>query len=114
MPGIFEEWLDQVFTYGFAYGATGGKLQGKQTLVSTTRGGPADACRAGGYNNFTIDELLKPLRQTENLAGMHFNAPIVSHDMISVPGVCNRKEEVEQRAREHAERLCQHIVGGGR
>ena len=110
VPGILKEWLDQVFTYGFAYGSTGDKLKGRQFLVSTTVGGPEEAYREGGYNNYSIDDLLKPLRQTANLSGMRYNAPIVSHNMIYIPGVYNKKEEVEQRARDHAERIHRYIV----
>ena len=110
VPGILKEWLDQVFAYGFAYGTAGNKLKGKQFLVSTTIGGPAEAYKDGGYNNFTINELLKPLQQTANLSGMQFNAPIISHSMIYIPNVYNKKEEVEQRAREHAEKLYNYII----
>ena len=110
VPGVLKEWLDQVFTYGFAYGSSGDKLKGKQFLLSITIGGPADAYRHGGFNNFTIDELLAPLRQTANLSGMIFNPPIVSHSMIFIPDVYNKKEEVEQRAREHADRLAAYIL----
>ena len=110
VPGILKEWLDQVFTYGFAFGSAGDKLKGKQFLVSTTIGGPEDAYREGGFNNYSIDDLLKPLRQTANLSGMRYNTPIVSHSMIYIPDVYNKKEEVEQRARIHADRLFQFIV----
>lgn len=109
VPGILKEWIDQVFTYGFAFGATGDKLKGKQFLVSTTVGGPEDAYKAGGYNNFPINDLLKPLQQMANLTGMKYNDPLVSHNMIYVSGVYNKKEEVEQRAREHAQRLFDYI-----
>ena len=110
VPGILKEWLDQVFTYGFAYGSTGDKLKGKQFLVSTTIGGPEDSYREGGYNNFTINELLKPLRQMATLSGMQFNTPIISHNMIYIPNVYNKKDEVEQRASEHAEKLYNYIM----
>jgi putative NADPH-quinone reductase len=110
MPGILKEWMDQVFTHGFAFGATGDKLKGKQFLVSTTIGGPADAYREGGNNNFPINDLLKPLQQMANLTGMKYNTPLVSHGMIYVPGIYNKKEEVEQKAREHAQRLSGYIT----
>jgi glutathione-regulated potassium-efflux system ancillary protein KefG len=110
VPGILKEWMDQVLTYGFAYGSAGDKLKGKQFLVSTTIGGPEDAYRTGGYNSFSINDLLKPLRQMANLSGMKYNAPLVSHNMIYVPGVYNKKEEVEQRASDHAQRLYDYIA----
>ena len=112
VPGILKEWMDKVFTHGFAFGSTGDKLKGKQFLASTTVGGPEDAYKAGGYNNFPIVDLLKPLQQMASLTGMKYNTPLVSHNMIYVPGVYNKKEEVEQRAREHAQRLCDYITAG--
>ena len=111
VPGIMKEWMDQVLTYGFAYGSTGDKLRGKHFLVSTTVGGPADAYCEGGYNNFTIGDLLKPLRQMSNLTGMLYHRPIVSHGMIYIPNVYNTKESVEAQAREHADKLSRYITG---
>ncbi len=111
VPGLLKEWLDRVFLYGFAYGSSGNKLAGKEFLLSTTIGGPVEAYRQDGSNNFTIEELLKPLEQTAYLAGMKFNEPLTTHGMIYIPGVYNEKEVVEQRAREHASRLLSFING---
>ena len=110
VPGILKEWIDQVFTYGFAFGSTGDKLKGKQFLVSTTIGGPEDAYKEGGHNNFPVIDLLKPLQQMAHLTGMQYNIPLISHNMIYVPGVYNKKEEVEQKAREHAQQLYDYIA----
>ncbi|MCP4494315.1 MAG: NAD(P)H-dependent oxidoreductase [Gammaproteobacteria bacterium] len=109
IPGMLKEWLDRVFVYGFAYGSTGDKLKGKEFIISTTVGGPVDAYKEGGYNNFTVQELLKPLEQTANLSGMIFNKPLVTHNMVYIPGVYNKEEEVQQRAREHADKLLKFI-----
>ncbi len=111
VPGILKEWMDQVLTHGFAFGSTGDKLRGKHFLVSTTIGGPVDAYREGGYNNFTIADLLKPLRQMSNLTGMRYHRPLVSHGMIFIPNVYNTREAVEERAREHADRLHRYLTG---
>ncbi len=109
VPGILKEWLDKVFLYGFAYGSTGDKLKGKEFLISTTVGGAAEMYQEGGANNFPILDLLKPLEQTSNLAGMNFNAPIVTHGMIFIPDVYGNQDEVEKRAGEHADQLVQFI-----
>ncbi len=105
VPGILKEWLDQVFTYGFAYGSTGTKLHGKRLIVSTTVGGPEESYGRGSFNTYSIDELLVPLKQTAILAGMSFQTPVVTHSMVYIPNKYNVKEEVEGRARDHAERL---------
>jgi glutathione-regulated potassium-efflux system ancillary protein KefG len=48
-------------------------------LIST--GGPADSYHAGGYNNFSMDEFLKPFQQTALLAHMRYLRPFVFHGM---------------------------------
>jgi len=50
-------------------------------LVST--GGPAESYRAGGYNKFTMDELLRPFQQMTDTTGMTYLSPYVSHGMVS-------------------------------
>lgn len=42
-PAILKEWQDKVLEYGWAYGADGKKLHGKECLVVTSTGGPAGA-----------------------------------------------------------------------
>lgn len=76
-PGLFKEWEDRVLEYGFAYGEGGDKLKGKKFLIVLSAYGPEEAYQNGGYNNFTIKELLRPLQQTANLCQMTFLKPIV-------------------------------------
>jgi len=76
-PAILKEWQDAVLTYGFAYGSSGDRLRGKKLMVATTTGGPAEAYQAGGPNQYTISELLRPLQATANLTGMTYQ-PIFS------------------------------------
>ena len=74
-PALLKEWQDLVLEHGFAYGAGGTKLHGKQFLCALTAGGPEKAFHPGGYNHFTIRELLQPLEQTAALTGMHYIPP---------------------------------------
>lgn len=108
MPGILKEWIDRVFVRGFAYGPEK-KLSGKEFFVSTTIGGPEGSYKKGGGNNFTVRELLKPLEQTAYFTGMTFHKPIVSHSMVFIPGGENPKEEIEQRAANHADAIIAFI-----
>lgn len=71
-PAMLKAYQDEVFTYGFAYGSTGDKLNGKEFKVVTTIGGADYAYQAGGWNNFSMNELLTPLRQMANLTGMKY------------------------------------------
>lgn len=78
-PGILKEWMDEVLTHGFAYGTRGDALHGKRLLVATSTGGPEESYRPGGYNRFTMEELMLPLKATANLCGMTFLTPFVVH-----------------------------------
>ncbi len=75
-PGLFKEWEDLVLEYGFAYGEGGDKLKGKKFQIVLSAFGPEEAYREGGYNNFTIEELLRPLEQTAKLCQMIYVKPL--------------------------------------
>ena len=72
--------------HGWAYGAGGTHLKGKITLNAISTGGPESAYRKGGYNRFTVRELLTPWDQTAHLCGMRFLAPFAVHASLRVVG----------------------------
>ena len=75
-PALMKLWMDEVLTQGFAYPpGIGDRLRGKAWLSSITTGGPWEAYRSGGFNNWTISELLRPFRQSALLAGMTWRLP---------------------------------------
>ncbi len=79
VPGLLKEWMDQVLTYGFAYGSSGNALHGKTLQVVTTTGGPDASYQPGGFNRFTMTELMRPLDATAHLCGMSLTEPFVVH-----------------------------------
>jgi glutathione-regulated potassium-efflux system ancillary protein KefG len=83
-PAILKEWQDLVLEHGWAYGAGGTQLRGKITLNALSTGGPEHAYRRGGYNRFTIRELMAPWDQTAHLCGMRFLAPFAVHSALRV------------------------------
>ncbi|QBF83047.1 flavodoxin family protein [Shewanella maritima] len=105
MPALLKKWLDDVFSYNFAYGSKGDKLKGKHLVLSFTVGGPEESYTDTDYNHFTIEQLMKPLHQTAMLAQMHYVEPIYSHGMVYIPNVYNELDEVQGRALVHADRL---------
>ncbi|MBO9491622.1 NAD(P)H-dependent oxidoreductase [Endozoicomonas sp. G2_1] len=108
-PALLKKWLDDVFSYNFAYGAKGDKLKGKDLILSFTIGGPKDSYQPLGYNHFTIELLILPLQQTAYLAEMNFAAPIYTHGMVYIPGVYNELEDVQNLALDHSHRLIEQI-----
>jgi len=86
-PPLMKLWMDEVLTQGFAYPpGVGDSLRGKAWLSSITTGGPWEAYRSGGFNNWTISELLRPFQQSALLAGMTWLPPFVMHSVLP-PGI---------------------------
>lgn len=85
-PALVKQWEDLVLEHGWAYGEGGNHLRGKITLNAITTGGPEQAYRRGGYNRFTIRELMTPWDQTAYLCGMRFLAPFAVHAALRIAG----------------------------
>jgi glutathione-regulated potassium-efflux system ancillary protein KefG len=83
-PAIMKKWIDDVFTPGFAYARNGNKLQGKEFLVVTTVGAPETGYRAGGFNNHTMDELLRPFQQTVAYVGGQYLSPVFIYESVFI------------------------------
>lgn len=82
-PSLMKEWQDKVLEAGFAYPPKLGRaLHGKHWLSVITTGGPDWSYRSGGYNNFSMSELLRPFQQTANLCGMKWLPPFIVHGVL--------------------------------
>jgi glutathione-regulated potassium-efflux system ancillary protein KefG len=100
VPGVLKSWIDQVLTYGFAYGHGGTALHGKTLQVVTSTGGPETAYTARGHNRFTMTELLTPIDATAHLTGMRLAEPLVLHGARIVSD-----EELDLHVRRYRELL---------
>jgi len=109
VPALMKKWIDDVFSFNFAYGPEGDKLKGKDFIISTTIGGPAESYDPLGYNHFTVEQLLHPIQQLAYLAGMNYQKPVYTNGMVYIPGVYNTQEGVEEKARDHAKRIVQQV-----
>lgn len=102
MPALMKKWLDDVFLPGFAYARGGDKLAGKEILVVTTVGAPVEGYRAGGFNNYTIDELLRPIQQTARYVKARFLPTIAVYESVFIDETSIRNAVAE---------AVPHIVG---
>lgn len=100
MPPLMKLWLDDVLTYGWAYGPGGHRLQGKDLWLVATTGGPETSYHPQGYNRYFFDAFLPPYEQTAALCGMRFLPPMVLHGAHRVP-----EPEVAQHVDTFASRL---------
>ncbi|MEI8393800.1 MAG: NAD(P)H-dependent oxidoreductase [Rhodospirillaceae bacterium] len=78
-PPLMKLWMEDVLSFRWAYGPGGSALHGKQVLIAISTGGPAESYVAGGYHNYTVEELLAPFRQIVNLIGAVYLKPYVFH-----------------------------------
>jgi glutathione-regulated potassium-efflux system ancillary protein KefF len=79
MPALQKLWLDEVLSYGWAYGGGGMALQGKDCWLVATTGGPEHSYHPQSYNRYFFDAFLPPYEQTAALCGMRFLPPLLLH-----------------------------------
>ena len=100
-PSLMHKWMEDVFVFGFSHG-TGKALKGKTLIASLTSGAPEEVYQ----KNYTIDDILAPLKQTAALCGMKWADFIytsgVSYALRSVP---EKRKEIEAKSVAHAQRL---------
>jgi glutathione-regulated potassium-efflux system ancillary protein KefF len=79
MPPLMKLWLDEVFSFGWAYGPGGSALRGKDLWLVTSTGGDEAAYHPAGHNRHFLDDFLLPYEQTAALTGMRWLPPMVLH-----------------------------------
>ncbi|HBU80683.1 MAG TPA: flavodoxin family protein [Paenibacillus sp.] len=63
-PPLLKQWLDDVFTYGWAYGSKGDKLQQRKVALAVSAGiKEVDYTEEGKYR-YTLGQLLSPFETT--------------------------------------------------
>lgn len=79
VPPLMKQWIDLVLEHGWAYGSSGTALRGKRAMSLITAGGSEQAYQPGGYNRYTISQLLAPIEQTFRLCGVEYLEPFAIH-----------------------------------
>jgi glutathione-regulated potassium-efflux system ancillary protein KefF len=79
MPPLMKLWVDEVLSFGWAYGPGGHALRGKDLWLVASTGGPEDSYHPTSYNRYFFDAFLPPYEQTAALCGMRFLPPLLLH-----------------------------------
>lgn len=95
-PYLLKKWLDEVFLSGWAYGPGGDHLAGKELCVAISTGGELAAYQAGGRNQFSYSELLKPFQATANRVEMIYKPAFIISGVREVSD-----EQLERYASEY-------------
>ena len=105
MPALMKLWLDDVFSFGWAYGPGGTALRGKDLWLVASTGGPESSYRPDSYNRYFFDAFLPPYDQTAALCGMRMLPPMLLHGAHRLT-----EAELEAHATVYAERLATYPV----
>ncbi len=114
-PSLLHKWMEQVLSFGFAYGdggegKRGDKLKGKRLLLSFTSGSPETMYRYGGGQGYPIEDYLPRYKQTAVLCGLEWMGYVYSggYSYLVLSDEKKRKE-AEAQAKEHAERVAERV-----
>lgn len=76
VPSLLKEWIDSVFTYGFAFGKGNYKLEGKKIIVSFTTGSSNK-----DYPEDVIEKIVFPFKGLASYCKMEYLNTFISHEI---------------------------------
>ena len=107
VPAIMKQWMEDVYTFGFAFGPDGSQLRGKKFIASVTVGGSAEKYKSAEIkeNCKSIASFLKPVTELAKFSAMVPQEIIYTFQMAYIKGVHEHENAVLDRAESHAEKL---------
>lgn len=79
-PPFLKQWLDDVFTYGWAYGSKGNSLKDKKIALAISAGIEEKDFQEDGEWKVTIDQLILPFKTTALYTKSNFRGHFVLYD----------------------------------
>ncbi|MGF1728901.1 NAD(P)H dehydrogenase [Photobacterium proteolyticum] len=101
-PAVLKKWIDDVFTYGFAFGPYGSKLKGKKLVFSITAGATADSYSESGFNFMPFGNYQKAFEHAFRAAEMDIVDTIVTFELNADPNEGGDKAKTLDLAQAHA------------
>ncbi|WP_086931269.1 NAD(P)H-dependent oxidoreductase [Agarilytica rhodophyticola] len=96
MPPLMKKWVDDILTYEWAYGIGGEALKGKSVVLAISTGCSGQSYQAGGENNYSMSEFLKPIQQTVELTQMNYLPPFVFYSALEAS-----QRDIDQSAEDY-------------
>ncbi len=100
MPPLMKLWVDEVLSFGWAYGPHGEALKGKDLWLVASTGGSDDSYHPQGHNRYHFDAFLPPYEQSAALCGMRFLPPMLLHGAHRLDAA-----QLESHVQTYSERL---------
>ncbi|TOP86014.1 NAD(P)H-dependent oxidoreductase [Vibrio parahaemolyticus] len=79
---MLKAYLNEVWTYGWAFGPEGTALKGKEMLVVASAGATEKTYSAQGLIQSTIQEVLTPMKASARYVGMSYQEPIAFYEAM--------------------------------
>jgi glutathione-regulated potassium-efflux system ancillary protein KefF len=99
VPGLLKHWFDVVLVKGWAFGAGGTALAGKDCLWAVTTGAEAGAFTAQGRHGQPFEAFVPAIERTARFCGMGWLAPHVLHGAHQVDDAALARSGEALRAR---------------
>ncbi|MCU4444793.1 NAD(P)H-dependent oxidoreductase [Acinetobacter pittii] len=71
-PPLLKQWLDEVLTYGWAYGSTGDKLKNKKFMLAVSAGVKEKVYSEYGGYNLSLEQIFTPFKLTALYVGADY------------------------------------------
>ncbi|NEW06898.1 NAD(P)H-dependent oxidoreductase [Paenibacillus sp. SYP-B3998] len=86
-PPLLKKWLDDVLTYGWAYGSNGGdKLKNRKTALAVSVGIKKEDYSEEGRYHYTLDHLLSPFETTFLYCNANYRSFFAFYGTENEPG----------------------------
>lgn len=110
ISSLARRWIEQAFSYGWAYGTGGEALKGKTAILGLTAGGSAEDYSAGEKGVISEEELLKPLSLIFRYCHMNELKPVFTPSVYGAgsddPAM---KAYAEDLAQKHTDQIASQI-----
>ncbi|PIO99457.1 NAD(P)H-dependent oxidoreductase [Pleomorphomonas carboxyditropha] len=81
---MLKAYLNQVWSYGWAFGPEGTALKGKEMQVVVSAGATEQTYSATGLIQSTVDEVLTPMKASAYYVGMKYLPPLAFYNAMGV------------------------------
>ncbi len=98
-PPFLKQWLDDVFTYGWAYGSKGNEMKGKKIALAISAGIEKDEFQEDGKWGVTIEQLILPFKTTALYTKSDFKGHFVLYDSHNAPHSAALEKRTEEYIR---------------
>lgn len=109
-PAVLKRWIDEVFTYGFAFGPEGSQLKNKPVVFSITAGATADSYSETGFNFLPFSAYQVAYEHPFKAAEVDIVDTIITFEMNSTPEEGGDKSVTLDLAHRHANQVIDAVI----